>query len=1218
MKNLSRIIPLQLCLALIPTWGHAQDSGIPEADMEKMRQAMPEKAHVASAAPRRVLIFTLCRGFRHGSIPHGSAALKLLGEATGAYEAVVSDDISVFEPPSLAAFDAVIMNNTTGEIFTAPGVDKMSGAEKDEAVAREQRLKESLLSFVAGGKGLVGVHAATDCLYKWTDYGDMLGAYFWGHPWNEDVTLKLDDPGHPLCRAFKGQPFKVADEIYQFREPYSRDKLRVLLSIDADRTNMNKGDKLKREDSDFAVSWVRSYGRGRVFYCSLGHRNEIFWNPAVLCHYLDGIQYALGDLACDATPSADLSTRYLAQSRERADRMGTDALFAELRTFEMGGNTANVGLVAGLVVKHQTDKRKRGDIEKRLLDVIEADSTLDSKRFACRQLLMVGSDAAAERLLPLLSDAEMSDMARYALERIPGRNVDRVLCAALPEAEGLARVGIINSLGARRAEHALPALAAELEGQAPDTVTAAADALGRIGGTKAAETLLRFRTNAAESCAANAVDAALLQCADGLAQRRGLFSGRARKRAAHIYRTLTGQDAASHIRAAAFRSRMLMLGDDSVPATLVVLRQEGPHMRAAAAQVIRELESDTAAATFAEALPRLPRASQVIVLAALGDRGDRTALPHVLAAAESESEAVQLAALRALVLLGDAAVVGPIARLAATAEDRSPVQQAARRVLARVTADDVTQSIAEAIDSSPTVPVARQLIWALGARNASAATPTLLRSARSGNGDVRKEALKALADVAQPEHLPNVTRLLIESDSAADRSAAESIIVAVARKLTEELLPPACLTETLDRDIPTAARCGVLAVLGRIGVDGGLPALYTGLEHPESDVRKAAIKALADWPTNAPMAKLRHVSRTSDDLIHRVLALRGYAAQLAMPSDRPMRDTLAMYTEALKLAQTAHERKSLLGGLGDVVHPDALALAESLIPDKEVQAEALLAASKIVAGLEGAAMKLSASHGKGTEKNAVDGARDTRWTTGTPMRGGEWLDVDLGYETDVKEICLDAGPVGSDWPRGYEVTVSTDREQWGDPIVTGQGKEKIFTIELPDVYGRYIRIKQTGHAQGNFWSVAEMRINGRPRHIDEEQAILDRKQWKVSASQKNEDAPNAIDGDLENRWGTGRAMKAGDWFAVDMGEEKTVYKIMLNAAKSGSDYPRGYEVYISSDGQDWLGPIAKGEGKNRLTTITVLPRRGRHVKIVETQDHHHNWWSIYDMTIIAE
>ena len=129
-----------------------------------------------------------------------------------------------------------------------------------------------------------------------------VGGIFDGHPWHEKVTVKLDEPEHPLTAAFRGKGFEITDEIYQFTGPYSRKRLRVLLSLDTGKTDMNRPG-IKRADRDFPISWVQRFGRGRVFYCSLGHDHDVFWNPAVLRHYLDGIQFALGDLPADSTPS---------------------------------------------------------------------------------------------------------------------------------------------------------------------------------------------------------------------------------------------------------------------------------------------------------------------------------------------------------------------------------------------------------------------------------------------------------------------------------------------------------------------------------------------------------------------------------------------------------------------------------------------------------------------------------------------------------------------------------------------------------------------------------------------------------------------------------------------------------------------------------------------------------------------------------------------------
>lgn len=275
--------------------------------LEKLEKAMPEEARVEPKKPENVLVFIRYDGFRHSSIPVGAVATKMLGETTGAYSARITNDLTMLQPEILDQYDSLVMVNTTGEWIKphAEDLQKLAAAgkqmSKEEA---EQMFKQSLLDFVSNGKGLVGFHAASDANYQWPEFGKMIGGYFHGHPWHENVGIKIDDPDHPLMAAFGGKSFSIVDEIYQFRDPYSRQALHVLLSLDVENTNMEK-QGIHRTDGDFAVSWVRGWGKGRVFYSSLGHREEIFWNPQILKFYLDGIQFSLGDLDGPTTPSAN-------------------------------------------------------------------------------------------------------------------------------------------------------------------------------------------------------------------------------------------------------------------------------------------------------------------------------------------------------------------------------------------------------------------------------------------------------------------------------------------------------------------------------------------------------------------------------------------------------------------------------------------------------------------------------------------------------------------------------------------------------------------------------------------------------------------------------------------------------------------------------------------------------------------------------------------------
>ena len=287
-------------------WAQAQAAGEPTPDeIVRIVAAAPVRPQAAPRAARKVLIFSRSWGYKHSAIPYGRVAFRVLGEKSRAYVPVVTDDLDLFEPANLRQFDAIIFNNTNNEILLPEDFAEMSAAEQARARVRDERLKQALVDFLKGGKGLAVFHAGVASFREWPEFGEIIGARFENHPWvaGSTVTLKIEEPDHPVMAAFDGAAtFTVEDEIYQLTGPYSRDKLRVLMCIDTDRTDMSV-QGIRRKDGDFAMTYIKTYGHGRVFYCALGHHHELFWKPVLLEHWLDGIQFVLGDLAADATPS---------------------------------------------------------------------------------------------------------------------------------------------------------------------------------------------------------------------------------------------------------------------------------------------------------------------------------------------------------------------------------------------------------------------------------------------------------------------------------------------------------------------------------------------------------------------------------------------------------------------------------------------------------------------------------------------------------------------------------------------------------------------------------------------------------------------------------------------------------------------------------------------------------------------------------------------------
>lgn len=276
-------------------WPLGWESVTPKQE-ETIRANAKALSLVPANKPRRVLVLSRAYTFsHHDALSHGDRALAIVGKVSGAFSVDCTADPDVLcDSSRLAVYDAVVINNSTGL-----------------TVRRHSGLDKALVEYVKGGKGLCLIHSALDSFYDSPALQDLGGGCFIGHPWHAggNWLFRNEEPDHPLMAMFKGATFVSSDEIYMHSSPaYSRDKDRVLVSIDlSDSATKNaangwlKHGKL-RDDNDYAVSWTRHYGAGRVFYTSFGHDKRAFLDPVRLAHVVAGLQYCIGDLACEDSP----------------------------------------------------------------------------------------------------------------------------------------------------------------------------------------------------------------------------------------------------------------------------------------------------------------------------------------------------------------------------------------------------------------------------------------------------------------------------------------------------------------------------------------------------------------------------------------------------------------------------------------------------------------------------------------------------------------------------------------------------------------------------------------------------------------------------------------------------------------------------------------------------------------------------------------------------
>ena len=243
--------------------------------------APPPKAHTTRL--KHLLVIGQTKGWEHDSVTDAMAAIYNMGHDTGLWDAMLRTDTELITKKDLGGrntknldyFDALIFVSTTGEL------DLDEGQKKD------------MLTFIKDeGKGFVGVHAALDTNYKWPEYGEMIGGWFNEHPWSTfNAPIINEAPDFPAVRHFP-KAFVKYDEIYQPKE-WSREKVNVLLSLDPSKLNY-QNPRVHRTDHDFAVAWSKSYGKGRVFYSTLGHTQEAWSDPDIRKMYFEAIKWVLG------------------------------------------------------------------------------------------------------------------------------------------------------------------------------------------------------------------------------------------------------------------------------------------------------------------------------------------------------------------------------------------------------------------------------------------------------------------------------------------------------------------------------------------------------------------------------------------------------------------------------------------------------------------------------------------------------------------------------------------------------------------------------------------------------------------------------------------------------------------------------------------------------------------------------------------------------------
>jgi len=251
--------------------------------------AAHDKPQTTASPMKRLLIIGEEKGYRHEAVSHAMSTLERLGRETGLWTTTIRTDTEPLTKKKLE-YNAKNLNDFDAVLFYTGGELEMNDEQK-----------AALLGFVhEDGKGFIGVHSATITFTSWPEYGEMIGGHYDEHPWGTfDAPILVEDPDFPGMQQWP-KSFVLKDEIYQMKT-FSRDKVRVLMRLDPAKLDLNNP-RVHRNDLDFAVTWAKMYGKGRVFYSTLGHVEQNWDDPRMQKMYVEAIKWAMGLVDADVTP----------------------------------------------------------------------------------------------------------------------------------------------------------------------------------------------------------------------------------------------------------------------------------------------------------------------------------------------------------------------------------------------------------------------------------------------------------------------------------------------------------------------------------------------------------------------------------------------------------------------------------------------------------------------------------------------------------------------------------------------------------------------------------------------------------------------------------------------------------------------------------------------------------------------------------------------------
>ncbi len=569
-----------------------------------------------------------------------------------------------------------------------------------------------------------------------------------------------------------------------------------------------------------------------------------------------------------------------------------------LPRYEYGQDMGVLLSIDRAVIQAMASTESQSACAARLARVLSAEgTTLAARQYICLQLRQVGTAAEVPLLARLLAEPETSEMARRALEAIPGPESAAPLREALTALEGKLLLGVINSVAARKDVLAVTTLQRLADSEDQPVAAASLWALGTIADDPAA-TFLADRAAKVGLPTPQNLAVPLLRCAAAREK-----AGKA-EAAQAFYQQLSQVGQPTGVRRAALEGLLRLQGDETTDTVLTWFADSDPDRRRIALGHLHALPDDQVDGLLAQ-LADLPDAGKLAVIELAASRRGRAILPMVMSMVQSDNPDLKLAGVRYLGTVGDAAVI-PLLVDMLSLEDT--LVEAAQDALLNLPREEVTAALLDTLQNRPSIRI--PVVAVLVQLKCYDAIDPLVEIASQPDPAVFAPALDGLRGIADPDKtdIPRLVKLLLRTDPGKHRDEVEKTILIVSEKL-----PP-----DADRaELVVAALAGIdraeapkyLPVLGRLGGSQALERIRSALSSTDKDVQEAAVRALCNWPDAEVAAELLDITKQSENRTFRHWALRAYIRVVTLESERPPSETLAMLQEAMKLAEVAEDKQ---------------------------------------------------------------------------------------------------------------------------------------------------------------------------------------------------------------------------------------------------------------------------------------------------------------------